>query len=107
MKLKLYSVFDKLAGQSLMILTSQNNEVFKRMVRSALMSKAPNPINTDTKDKDVYVVGEIDTESQKVIAEDLPKFAFSIEAVRQELVELIAAETGKEVQDPSEVKEDE
>lgn len=107
MKLKIYSVFDKLAGQSVMVLTGQNNEVFKRMIRSALLSKAPNPINTDTSDKDIYVIGELDTESQLVVSEPLPKFAFSIEAVRQELLEFIAAETGKEVKDPSEVVEDE
>lgn len=102
MKLNLYSIFDKLAGQSVMILTSQNNEVFKRMIRSALMSKSANPINTDTKDKDVYVIGVLETETNH-LESCQPKFAFSIEGVRQELIEALSAETGKEVSDPSEV----
>ena len=102
MKLNLYSIFDKLAGQSVIILTSQNNDVFKRMIRSALMSKGANPINTDTKDKDVYVIGVLETETNQLEACQ-PKFAFSIECVRQELIEALSAETGKEVSDPSEV----
>lgn len=102
MKLNLYSIFDKLAGQSVMVLTSQNNDVFKRMIRSALMTKQANPINTDTKDKDVYVIGVLETETNQVESCQ-PKFAFSIEGVRQELIEALAAETGKDVSDPAEV----
>lgn len=107
MKLNIYSVFDKLAGQSVMVLTGQNNEVFKRLIRSALLSKQPNPINTDTKDKDIYCIGVLETETNAVTTEGCPKFALSIEQVRLELIDALAAETGKDISDPSEVVSDE
>lgn len=100
MKVNIYSLYDTAAGCSVIVITAKNNELAKRMVRSALMTKQPNPFNTDVKDKNLMLVGSIDQETNEVKAFK-PSLAFGIEDVRQELIEYIAAETGKSQEEVS------
>lgn len=100
MKVNIYSLFDTTAGCSVMVITAKNHELAKRMVRSALMTKQPNPFNTDVKDKQLFLVASIDQETNEVLSIK-PSLAFNIEDVRQDLIEYIAAETGKSQEEVS------
>lgn len=95
MKVNIYSCFDNLAGCAVMVFTAKNNELCKRLVRSALMTKEPNPFNTDCKDKQVFLCGSIDQETNEVESVAKPVLVFGVEDVRQDLINYIAAETGK------------
>lgn len=86
-KLNLYVVRDSLAGTNELVLTAKNDEILKRNIKGVLMSQNQNFINTDTKDKDIFKVASLDTDTGVVVGEVAPIFVFNVEQVRLDLVE--------------------
>lgn len=89
MKNNIYVVFDRLASVVVFTFTAASDDLSKRLVRSALQDPHPNPINTDTADKTVYQIGSFDDEELEV--KPCKRVAYSVEEVRQELIELISS----------------
>lgn len=89
MILKLYVVRDEVACDNHVILTEQNDTLLKRNIKAVLMSTDPNYINTNTKDKRVFVSGELDTKTGVITGLPVPQPVFTIEEVRLELIDEI------------------
>lgn len=90
MKLNIYGIRDTLASETNLILTEKNDEMFKRTCKALLLDKRPNPINSNTKDTQVFCIGVLDTELGSIETMQ-PRFAFAVEQLRIELVAEIRA----------------
>ena len=89
MILKLYIVRDEVACDNHVILTEQNDTLLKRNIKAVLMSPEANYINTNTKDKRVFLSGELDTKTGVITSAGSPVPVFTIEEVRLELIDEI------------------
>lgn len=89
MILKLYIVRDEVACDNHVILTEQNDTLLKRNIKAVLMSPEANYINTNTKDKRVFLSGELDTKTGVITSVGSPVPVFTIEEVRLELIDEI------------------
>lgn len=87
-KSKIYVVFDRVANVAVFTFTADNDELAKRLIRSALQDPRPNAINTDTLDKQVFNIGEFDPETLGLTS--CNRLAFPVEEVRQEIIEYIS-----------------
>lgn len=85
-KLKLYVVRDCLVGDSSLILSAKNDAVLARNVKAAMLSQQANYLNTDTRDKQIYVTAELDTDTGIISGLVQPEFVFNLEDLRLELV---------------------
>ena len=85
-KLVIYTVRDRLAGDSSLILTAKNEPILRRNIKGVLLSKQQNFINTDTPDKEIYESGYIDTDTGKIVGLENPVFVVNVEELRQELI---------------------
>lgn len=94
MKRLIFVLYDTLLCDTLMTLEDQSEAAVKRQIKSALISSRPNPINTDTKEKDIYLIGELDTETKKLVAFEQPKFVVHVEEVRLDLLQELSSEEG-------------
>lgn len=89
MILKLYIVRDEVACDNHVILTEQNDTLLKRNIKAVLMSPEANYINTNTKDKRVFLSGELDTKTGVITSAGSPVPVFTLEEVRLELIDEI------------------
>lgn len=109
MKLTMYGLKDNVTSEFIFFFQSQNEGTMKRIVKGALLDKQPNCFTTDLKDKDVYDLGQIDTQTG-VIEPITPLFVVHVSEVRLELIreiKIAKAEAGEEKPDANEVASDE
>lgn len=85
-KLKLYVVRDTLVGDNSLLLSAKNDAVLARNVKATMLSKQQNYLNTDTTDKQVFEVGELDTDTGIITGLPSPAHVFNLEDLRQELI---------------------
>ena len=95
MKLKLYVVRDELSIENRVLLTEQNDSLLKRNIEALLLSSEPNYINTNTKDKRVFYVGDLETDTGVVTPVDPIQPVITIEELRLEVLDKITAEKSK------------
>lgn len=108
MKLNVYSVKDVIAGDHPFIFEAPNDGMMERIVKGALLSKEQNVINTNLKDKDIFLVGERDTETGEIKG-IMPIFVKHISEIRLALIKEIKiakAEAGQENPTAEEVVND-
>lgn len=89
MILKLYIVRDEVACDNHVILTEQNDTLLKRNLKAVMMSPDANYLNTNTKDKRVFLSGELDTKTGVITSVGSPVPVFTLEEVRLELIDEI------------------
>lgn len=89
--LNLYVVRDNVAGVNELILTAKNDEVLKRSVKGVLLSREQNYLNTDTRDKDIYLCGVLNTDNGVIDTINPTQFVCGVEQLRLELVAEIRA----------------
>lgn len=85
-KLKLYVVRDVLVGDSSLILSAKNDAVLMRNVKAAMFSQQSNYLNTDTRDKQLFLTAELDTDTGIIVGLPAPEFVCQLEDLRLELV---------------------
>lgn len=83
--LNIYSIKDDVAGTFPFIFESPNDGTMVRIVKGAMLDKQPNIMNTDIKDKSVYIVGTRD-EKTGVLCQVTPTFIKHLKEVRDELI---------------------
>ena len=91
MNLEVYVLRDKVSGISNVILTANNEKVLRRDIKGVLLGRDQNVINTNTEDKDIYHIGDLNTETGVFTSLPNPVFLFNVETVRLELVKEIRA----------------
>lgn len=89
MILKLYVVRDEVAIENRVLLYEQNDTLLKRNLKALLLDQKPNYINQNTKDKRVYYVGDLNTETGVIKGLDPIVSVYSLEEVRLELIDEI------------------
>lgn len=89
MILKIYVIRDEVAVDNHVIVTEQNDTLLKRNIKALLMAQSANYINTNTKDKRVFLSGELDTCTGVIKALDPIVPVVTLEEVRLELVDEI------------------
>lgn len=109
MKLNIYGLKDNVVGEFIFFFQQQNEGTLKRVLKGALLSKEPNCIQTDLKDKSVYELGSVNTNTG-LIESQQPVFVCNIADIRLELIKEIKiakAEAGDEHPNADEVCKDE
>ena len=109
MILKIYGVHDNVEGDHVFFFQSLNEGTMKRVVKSSMLSKEPNVMTTNLKDKAIYELGEVETKTG-VITPCTPVYIVSLAEVRLDLikeVKIAKQEAGVENPDASEVVSDE
>ena len=109
MKLNVYSIKDEVAGDHPFTFEAPNDGMMERIVKGALLDKGQNVINTNIKDKVVYLVGERET-TTGVITGFEPLFVKRISEIRLDLIKEIKiakAEAGDKEPTAEEVASDE
>ena len=109
MNLNIYGLKDNVTGEFIFFFQQQNEGVMKRVVKSALLSKEPNCFTTDLKDKAVYELGQVNTNTGEIKAQ-APMFITNVQDIRLELIreiKLAKAEAGVEKPEAPEVVSDE
>lgn len=87
MILKVYGLRDTMLSETGLILTERKDELLKRNLRALMLDQRPNPINSNTKDTQVFCLGELDTESGILKSYSSPQFVFALEQIRLDLLE--------------------
>lgn len=101
-----YAIFDRITSEYTFTFKAKNDDAMKRVVKSGMMGKEPNALNTDTADKDIYLLGNFNTETGVLVGEKAPLFSAHLEDLRQELIkevkrrQLEAEEAGAKVEVP-------
>lgn len=109
MKLNIYGLKDNVVGEFIFFFQQQNEGTLKRVLKGALLSKEPNCIQTDLKDKAVYELGSINTITGQIEPQQ-PVFVCNISEIRLELIKeikLAKAEAGDPKPEAPEVCKDE
>lgn len=88
MKLNVYSVKDEVAGDHPFTFEAPNDGMMERIVKGALLSKEQNVINTNIKDKVIYLIGTRDTTTGEIKGET-PIFIKRISEIRLDLIKEI------------------
>lgn len=83
--LNIYSIKDDVAGNFPFIFESPNDGTMVRIIKGAMLDKQPNIMNTDIKDKAVYIVGTRN-EHTGVLCQVTPTFIKHLKAIRDELI---------------------
>lgn len=105
----IYSIKDEVAGDHPFTFEAPNDGMMVRIVKGGLLSKEQNVINTDIKDKVIFLVGERNTETG-VIKGCEPLFIKRVSEIRLELIKEIKiakAEAGDKEPTADEVASDE
>ena len=89
MKLFMYGVKDNVEGGFVFFFQAINEGIMKRMVKSALLSKEPNFFSTNLKDKSIYCLGSIETETGVIEPLQSPVWAENISQIRLDLIQEI------------------
>lgn len=108
MLLNIYGLKDNVVGEFIFFFQQQNEGTLKRILKGALLSKEPNCIQTDLKDKSVYELGSINTNTGKIEPQQ-PVFVCNISDIRLELIreiKIAKAEAGDENPTAEEVCKD-
>lgn len=109
MNLIIYGLYDKVTGEHVFFFQQQNEGTMKRVVKGALLSKEPNCFQTDLKDKAVYQLGSVNTNTGEIKAQ-APVFICNVSDIRLELIneiKLAKLEAGEEKPEANEVCKDE
>lgn len=99
MKVNIYAVKDEVALDFPFTFESPNDGMMERIIKGALLTKEPNVINTNIKDKVIYQVGERDTTTGLLKGLTQPLFIKRVAEIRLELikeVKIAKAEAGEE-----------
>lgn len=110
MKLNVYSVKDEIACEHPFIFEAPNDGMMERLVKGALLSKEQNVINTNIKDKIIFLVGERETSTGKITGLEQPVFIKRVSEIRLDLIKEIKiakAEAGDKTPTAEEVAPDE
>lgn len=105
MKLNLYGLKDNIEGEFIFFFQAKNDGLMLRAVKGALLTKEQNHFTTNMKDKDIFLLGDIDTFTGAVVP-SLPVFVTNVNSVRLELIKEIKiakAEAGDEKPEADEV----
>lgn len=109
MKLKFYGLKDDVTGEFIFFFQSQNEGTMKRVVKGALLDKQGNAFTHDIKDKKIYDLGSIDTQSG-LVKDNKPVFVCGVNHIRLELIreiKIAKAEAGEKEPNAEEVVSDE
>lgn len=107
--LDFYGLKDDVEGGFVFFFQATNEGTMKRVVKSALLGKEPNVFTTNLKDKSIYHLGKIDTDTG-VVTPNTPIFVCGIQTLRLELIQEIKiakTEAGEEKPEANEVCKDE
>lgn len=105
MKLNMYGLKDCIEGEYIFFFQAKNDGIMKRAVKGSLLTKEQNHFTSNMKDKDIYLLGEIETLTGAIIP-CAPIFCVNVNEVRLELIKEIKiakAEAGDEKPDAPEV----
>ena len=86
MDLICYGLKDNITGEFVFFFQSQNEGTMKRVVKSALLGKEPNVFTRDLKDKAVYDLGKIDTQTGVITPNSSAVFVINVSEVRLDLI---------------------
>lgn len=106
MKLKLFTIKDVVAGEAPLILTAQNEAMLLRQIKSGMLAKQPNFLNTHIADKQIFEIGEYDLATCEIAAIK-PVMIKALSEVFDDLVEEVRIRNKQleGLQPPEEVKE--
>lgn len=90
MKLNLYVIKDTASGQATMIFTANNEKVLKRNLVIMFQQKQINMVNDHPEDKQVFKIGEYETETMEVISER-PTFILNMIEIEEEVLTQLRA----------------
>lgn len=110
MKLKFYGLKDDVTGEFIFFFQSQNEGTMKRVVKGALLDKHGNAFTHDIKDKKIYDLGSIDTQTGIVEGNNNIVFVCGVNDVRLDLIreiKIAKAEAGEKEPNADEVVSDE
>lgn len=108
MVINYYGLKDNVEGEFIFFFQAKNDGIMKRAVKGALIGKEQNHFTTNMKDKDIYLLGEIETKTG-IINPCAPIFCTNINDVRLELIKEIKiakAEAGDEKPTAEEVADE-
>lgn len=108
MKLNMYGLKDNVEGEFIFFFQAKNDGIMKRAVKGSLLTKEQNHFTTNMKDKDIFMIGEIDTKTGD-IEKCSPVFMFNVNEVRLELIreiKIAKAEAGDEKPSAEEVHDE-
>lgn len=91
MLLKIYAIYDRVAAEYGFTFKAKNDEMMKRVMMSALQDNQPNIVNTDTDDKDVFLIGTYETVTAEIVPTYPGEFVIHLSEIRQELLAKIKA----------------
>lgn len=98
MKLNIYGLKDTVEGEFVFFFQAKNDGLMQRAVKGALLVKEQNHFTTNMKDKDVYLLGQIETLTG-VIKPCPAVFVNNVNEIRLELIreiKIAKAEAGEE-----------
>ena len=105
MKLNIYGLKDAVEGEFIFFFQAKNDGMMERAVKGALLTKEQNHFTNNMKDKDLYMIGEIETLTGE-IKPSTPVFVNNVNQIRLALIneiKLAKAEAGEEKPEATEV----
>lgn len=108
MKLNMYGLKDNVEGEFIFFFQAKNDGIMKRAVKGSLLTKEQNHFTTNMKDKDIFMIGEIDTKTGD-IEKCAPVFMCNVNEVRLELIreiKIAKAEAGDDKPNADEVHDE-
>ena len=105
MLLNMYGLKDAIEGEFIFFFQAKNDGIMERAVKGALLTKEQNAFTSNMKDKDIYLLGTIETLTGE-IKPSVPVFCTNVNTVRLALIneiKLAKAEAGVDKPEATEV----